>query len=184
MKMRDQRGVTILEILLALGISALIAPVLVTGLFQISQGTVKISRDFVVQTDIDGASNFFSRDLSQAQTTDVEDGADPVPSLLVGWVDETGFAMLEEGYVVGDEVHCVKYSLSPTDPTFLLRNYDGASSCTVPDPDAEIIVARHVETIWFSRVGTFMTIKITSSYDGDTQALSYFVSPRPEGAFQ
>ena len=182
--MRDQRGFTLIEILLALGIAGIITPVLISMLFQISFGTIEINRDFAVQSDIDTASNFFSLDLSQAQTTDIVDLADPVSSMLVGWVDETGFAIEEEGYVVGDEVHCVRYSLSLTDPTFLLRNYDGASSCTVSDPSAEMIVARHVAEIWFSRVGTFITIKITSTYDGDSQALSYFVSPRPEGAFE
>lgn len=177
--MRDQGGFTLIEILLALGIAGIITPVLISMLFQISFGTIEINRDFVVQSDIDTASNLFSLDLSQAQTTDVVDGADPVSSMLVGWVDETGYEMLKEGYVVGDEVHCVRYSLSPTDPTFLLRNYDGAGYCS--DPDAGMIVARHVAAIWFSRVGDFITVKITSTYDGDSQALSYFVTPRPEG---
>ena len=97
---------------------------------------------------------------------------------VLTWTDETAWA------VEGQEGHSAEYTLVAPN---LLRSYDCPAGVItdVSCPDGTIIiVARHVADIEFSRSGTFITVKITSTYDGDSQALSYFVTPRSEGAFQ
>ena len=107
----------------------------------------------------------------------LEDGLPaPVNSMVVAWTDETGYVLDDPSYVPGDELHCIKYSLSGTN---LLRNYDGANTCAAAG--TVTIVARHVADIQFSRVGNFITVAITSSYEDVTIPLNYFIAPRAAG---
>ena len=163
--MRSQFGFTLVELLMALAVSGLILPVIVTSIVQITRGTTEINDDLVVQQDIEVASGWFTRDLSLAFTTDVLDLAAPVDHMRVDWVDQTGWA------VEGSEAHYVEYTLAAP---LLMRNYDGTSH----------IVARHISSIGFSRSGTYITISVTSMSDDQAVSLNYFVDPRPEGAFQ
>ena len=158
--MHGQRGFTLLEILLAMAIAGMIMPVVASSIFLISRGTVRMNNDFVIQQDIDGASNWFNRDLSQARTIDLADPALPVNHVRVDWIDLTGWAT--------SDGHYVEYTL---DGTNLMRNYDGTVS----------IAARRVAEIWFSRSGRFITVAIQSSLRGQAETLTYFITPRTDG---
>ncbi len=161
---RAQHGFTLIELLVAAAIGGLILPVIVTSIFQMTRITARANKDFVVQLDIDTASSYFSRDLTQAKTTDLIDGV-PANSMRVDWVDETGWAPEGAGS------HFIEYTLSGTN---LLRNYDGATS----------IAARRVADITFTRSGKFITVTIKSTLGGLERSLSYFVTPRADAAFQ
>ena len=173
--MRAQRGFTLIEILLALAVAGMIAPPVVSAIFQMSRGTADIRASLVVQQDVDVASSYFTRDLSQAMTTDVVDLAAPVSSMRVSWNDQTSWAA-----TVG-EPHCARYYIEPG-TTFLKRNYDGASDCAVDGTVS--IVGRRVADVQFSRSGRLMTILIKSSLGGQAQSLTYLVTPRTDGALQ
>ena len=161
---KEQRGFTLVELLVAIAIAGLIMPVVASGIFQVTRGTVQINRDQVVLQDIDGASAWINRDLSQAQTTNLNDG-ETLDTMRVDWVDQTGWA------AAGAESHFAEYTLSGTD---LLREYDGETQ----------IVARRVANIQFSRSGKFITVAITSTLRDSTVTLSYFITPRSDGALQ
>jgi len=165
MMMRGQSGFTLVELLVALAITSLLLPAVITSIFQITRGTTQINNDLAVQQDIELASSWFTRDLALALTTDVAHNVAPVTSMRVDWIDQTGWA------VEGSESHYVEYTLIAPN---LYRNYDGNIS----------IVARHVSSILFSRVGTYITISMTSTSEDQSVSLNYFVEPRPEGAFQ
>ena len=165
MSMRGHRGFTLVELMVALAISGLVMPAVIGAIFQVSRSTVRLRVDYVINQDIDIASAWFSRDLSQAQTTDVADGAAPVNQMRVDWTDETDWA------VEGSETHFAEYTVSGSN---LLRDYDGAVG----------IVARNVANIQFSRSGNLISVVMTSTLEGSTETLTYFVVPRPEGAFQ
>ena len=164
MKPRGQRGFTLIEILVSMAIGGLLVPVVVAGIFQVTKGTDKINTDLVILQDIDGASAWINRDLSQALTTNLNE-SETLNTMRVDWVDLTGWA------VEGAESHFAEYTLSGTD---LLREYDGQTQ----------IVARRVANIEFSRVGNFVTVAITSTLRDTTESLSYFVTPRTDGALQ
>ena len=176
MKMRGQHGFTLIELMLAMAISGTVLSVVVSGIFQIVTGTARINTDLIIQQDIDSASSWFRRDLSQAQATDVEDGAPSEPSMVVSWIDETVAGAASPN-------HCVRYYVEPG-TTLLKRNYDGGSGTDCTIDGAIATVGRYVEDIQFSRSGKFISIAITSSLGERTQSLNYFVTPRPDGDLQ
>ncbi|MEE8471593.1 MAG: prepilin-type N-terminal cleavage/methylation domain-containing protein, partial [Dehalococcoidia bacterium] len=86
--MRGQRGFTVVELLLVVFIVGLVVPVVLTMVVQMSQGTKRINTEMVIQNEVDIASGWFSRDLSQARTTDVADDPDlSVDRMRVEWLD-------------------------------------------------------------------------------------------------
>ncbi len=159
--MRRQRGFTVVELLLVVFIVGLVVPVVLTMVVQMSQGTKRINTEMVIQNEVDIASGWFSRDLSQVRTTDIVDLDPSVNSMRVEWQDETSWAL------EGQEAHYAEYTLSGTD---LLRNYDGTTTT----------VARYVADIQFSRSGDFISVVITSSLSDQGHTLSYFVTPRAD----
>lgn len=165
MNRRRQRGFTLIEILVAMAIGGLLVPVVVSGIFTITRGTHDINTDLVILQDIDGASAWINRDLSQALTTDLVFSASPVDHMRVDWIDLTGWA------TEGSETHYAEYTLSGSN---LLRDYDGTSQ----------IVARRISTIAFSHVDDFLTVVISSTLRDTTETLTYFVTPRTDGALQ
>ena len=157
-----QRGFTLVEMLMAVAIVGMIVPLLISGIFQVTRGTVRVNTDLGVMQDIDGASTWINRDLSQAQETNLNEG-ETLPTMRVDWVDQTGWA------VEGAESHFAEYTLVGTN---LVREYDGENQ----------IVARRIASIQFSRSGKFVTVTITSTFRDRTETLSYFVTPRTDGA--
>ena len=105
--MRAERGFTLIELLVAAAIGGLILPVLVTSIFQMTRITTTATKEFVIQLDIVNASSYFTRDLSQAETTDLADGV-PADHMRVDWIDQTGWA------TEGQEAHFAEYTLSGT----------------------------------------------------------------------
>ena len=163
---RRERGFTLIEILVAMAIGGLLVPVVVSGIFTITRGTQQLNTSLVIMQDIDGASAWINRDLSQALTTDL--AAEPAPAvnhMRVDWTDLTGWA------TEGSEDHYAEYTLSGTD---LVRDFDGTTQ----------IVARRISDIAFSRVDNFITVAISSTLRETTTTLSYFVTPRTDGALQ
>ena len=167
MTRRGQRGFTLVEILVAMAIGGMLLPVLVSGIFQLVRGTVRINTDLVVLQDVDGASAWINRDLSQAETTDLPNDQQPYPTMRVDWVDETGWA------VEGAESHYAEYTVA-TSTTDLLRDFDGVTQ----------IVARRISSIQFSRNGTYVSVTITSALRDTSETLTYFITPRADGALQ
>ena len=167
MSRRRERGFTLIEILVAMAIGGLLVPVVVSGIFAVTRGTQQINTDLVILQDIDGASTWINRDLSQALTTDVvsEDPLGPVNHMRVDWIDLTGWA------TEGAEAHYAEYTLSGSN---LLRDYNGTSQ----------IVARRISSIAFSHVDDFITVVIGSTLRDTTETLTYFVTPRTDGALQ
>lgn len=166
MSRQGQSGFTLIELLAALAITGLIVPVVLMSIFQINRGTVQIRNDVVIQQDLDGAGTFFTRDLSQSQTTNLKCDGLTYDTMRVDWIDETGW-----GAESGTIAHSAIYSRTGTE---LQRTYDGGT------PQ---IIARRIASINFRRdVGTceFITISITSTLGQRSAALTYLVAPRSD----
>ncbi len=169
MSLHSQNGFTLLELVVATAVVGLILPLTITFTFQVIRGTARINQDLVIQQDLDNASTWFNRDLSQAQQINLADQG-TATSIRIDWLDETGW-----GADSGNPAHYVEYSLVGTD---LQRIYDGVTS----------IVGRSVASITFSRTCTsicnVVSVSITSAYSGATASLDYNITPRGDNPLE
>lgn len=173
-----QRGFTLLDLVVGLGMSAMLVPVIVGATFNIARGTDRANSKTVALADIDSASRWINLDLSMAQ--DVLDLAtlDPLatcetgtsPSMRIEWLDLSDWA-------AANPAHYSEYHIAPG-TTLLLRNYDGAVS----------IVARHITSLSFCQNASgIVELDMASSFGDSTpinKALTFYVEPRTDGALQ
>ncbi len=152
---RDERGVTLVEILVALAITGLITGTLVTAIYQIYQVTGWGSNQMRVQHDLQNAATWLNRDVVSASEAGVTD------SRMVLTIPYCITATLT-----------VTYTYSAADRT-LARDSGGS----------ELIVARHVDSVDFSATGTVTSviiITITSRASDVTQSATLQLDMRTE----
>ena len=168
MSLRSEKGFTLLELMAATAVMGLILPLVISFTFQVIQGTARTNQDMVIQRDLDNASIWLNRDLSQAQRTNLADQETQVNNIRVEWLDETGWAG-------NNPEHYVEYSLSGS---HLLRDYDGTIS----------IAARNVASIIFSRTCTsvceIISVSTTSAYSSATTTLNHNITPRTDNPLE
>ena len=174
--MGNQRGFTLIELVVGLAVAGLVMPLISSSIFQISRGTEQIMARTVATADVANLAPWLHRDLAVAQTI-----VDPVtqaplidcasgtqPSILASWTDQTGWA-------TADPQHYAKYSIEPG-TTVLMREYDGA----------EGVVARHITGLAFCEdADGLVHLDVTSTIQGATvytRSLFFYVAPRAEVA--
>ena len=134
----NQRGMTLVEVIIATAISSLIISGLGTAIYMIINVTERGNDEASALYHVRNATYHISSDAQMASTTDLIDGADPVDSLSLEWTDGFGNS------------HSSSYQLYGTD---LQRNYD--STITT--------VARYVSSVEFSISGDVLTYYLESS---------------------
>jgi prepilin-type N-terminal cleavage/methylation domain-containing protein len=139
-----QKGFTLVELLVALPISALIVLVIAAGYFQITRGRAEIAQKNIAMGDLDNAAHWLVRDLVMAQETSLTPGAPPTNSITLLWTDLTHWALDEDSVE-----HSVSYYPSGTQ---LVRNYDGEVN----------IVGRYITQAAFSLDNRVFTVTLTS----------------------
>ncbi len=147
--MKNQRGSTLLELLIATAITALVAGGLGPAISQFMAVPSSISNGLTVRQDARIAIHWAGIDAQMAQTTDLVDGGPPVSGVTFLWTDQ---------YADGAVDHTSTYSLVGK---VLRRNYDSQV----------MIVARHVSGVEFTQVGSAITVRITSAV-GNTSGKS------------
>ena len=143
-----QRGFTLMETVVGLGLAGLVLPLMATGMFQ-AWGVERTQRHDVVATvQLDNATRWFTSDALNAQLTDLSDGAAPVSSVSLSWTDAS------------DVSHTASYNREGTN---LVRTFDGTS----------LTVARGVVSIAFSCSGNtiFATLEVQGAR-GETKSLT------------
>lgn len=160
----NQKGSTLLELLLVIAITGVIVPVVSASFVQIMRGRADIAERSVAMTDIDNAAHWLTRDLVLAQTTNLVEGASATSNMTINWSDRTAWAG-DEGTVN----HSASYALSGTQ---LLRNYNGE----------ETIVGRYLTNAGFSVDGKMFTITLTSRpvLPGYTVTKSFVIEMRSD----
>ena len=146
----NQKGFTLIEMLVALGVGTVILLVVVGAIFLVMRGTPEIRKEAVALADIDSAAHWLTRDVAMGLNTNLVNDAPPVTQMTITWADYTGAAELEESVS-----HSVSYTWSP-ETGELLRNYDGVIT----------IVGSHLTNVGFSLNGSSVTVTLTSSIDG------------------
>ena len=164
----NQNGSTLLELLVGVGVGGIFMSAVVFSIFQITTGTAQSNGDAVALADMDKAAHWLTRDISQAQTTNLVGGAPAVSDLTLTWDDLTDWAAGE-----GNVSHSVTYTFSEPQ---LQRYFDGGATTTV---------GLHLTRVDFSISGRVVTITLTSSPDSyfprPTETRKYVLYLRPAG---
>ena len=161
----NQKGFTLIEILVAMLVGGMITAGVITGIFQIVYGAGQIREESVALADIDNAAHWLTRDVVLGRSTDLVDGEPQVSQMTLTWNDSTWWAEQEESVS-----HSVIYTYSGT---ALQRNYDGVVTT----------VGRHLTDVGFSLDGRLVTITLTSSPEEEprsTVTRSYTIYMRAE----
>jgi len=156
-----QRGMVVAELLIAIGLSAMIVGTVGSAVFQFTGATERGNQQFRALHDVQNAGYWLTRDGARAESTSLVEGAPPVSSIILNWTDD------------GQPKSCA-YSLFGTD---LTRYADGG----YPNGTATI-VARNISHVEFSMSQGVIIVSITSSPDGRwgvEKEITYRISRRP-----
>ncbi len=140
----SQKGMTLVEVLVACSITAVIVGGLSAAIYMITSVTERGNAEASAIHNMQKAVYWISNDAQMAWTTGLPDGGPAVDSMTLEWAD---------GY--GDS-HSSNYWLSGTE---LQRNYDGNITT----------VAWYVTSIEFSISGDVLTFRIESTPPGRWQ---------------
>ncbi len=134
--MRDQKGRTLTEVLVALAITGMIAGLLGSMMYRISDMTVRGNNELRVQHDLQNAAIWLNRDVLCASPP--------------ATISNTHAVLTCPDPIVG-LTHTITYTL---DPPFLIRSHSNGSMLTV---------SRNVVSVTFtSPVSSCLVITITS----------------------
>ena len=152
---KKQRGFTLVEILVAMGITALVTGVLGTAIFQIFDRSASGQDTLRALSDIQNAGQWIYLDGEKAATSDLINNAAPVDTMTFSWTTE-------------GTPHTAIYAL--TGPA-LVRNHNGV----------ETTVARYLSGVEFSISDDLISIKLTSApgNGGVSKEVTYNVWIRP-----
>jgi len=155
----SQKGITLVEVLLATALTAVVVGGLSTAIFATVSATGRGSDETSALRDLQNAAHWISRDAQMASTTNLMEGGEAIDALTLEWTDCQASS------------HSCSYTLSGSE---LQRNYDGNVST----------VARYVSTVEFSISGGVLTYSLESTPPGRWQVNRHMtgkVHLRPNG---
>ncbi len=147
----NQKGFTLLEVLVTLVVGTVILLGVVGSIFMVMRGVPEIRKETVALADIERAAHWLTRDVAMGLSTNLVDAALPVAQMTVSWTDYTKAADQE-----GSVSHSVSYTYSGSE---LQRNYDGVVT----------IVGSHLTNVGFSLNDRSVTVTLTSSIDEESR---------------
>ena len=164
--MMNQKGFTLIEVLVAMVVGSLVMTAALLSLHQIVWGSARTNDQVVALTDVNYAALRIKKDFQMARYTNLPEGI-PQDSAALSWDDATGWVSENE-----TAHHSSRYDLFGTD---LRRTYDGEVST----------VGRHITSIEFTRNGRVITCVISATgpwgiRQGATLELIFRTRMRPE----
>jgi prepilin-type N-terminal cleavage/methylation domain-containing protein len=188
MKIRaGQKGFTALELIVAVGVGAIVLTGVVVAIFQTFGVTTMTTSDISALDNIKNTAYEMTVDIKQASTCNLVTNAQPVNNLTLDWTIwfTSGGDPIGSGF---GEYHRCKYYL---DGTNLLRRtglYTPTSQPTLPIPDSSFTwqpeaqikrVARYITEMGLSRdASNIITIHLTASASNqadETETKTYYV---------
>ncbi len=162
----NQKGFTLLEVLLTLSVGTVVLLAIVGSIFMIMRGVPEIRERASALADIERAAHWLNRDVTMGRASDLVHDAPPVVQMTITWIDYTKAAELEESLL-----HSVSYSWSSSTGE-LQRNYDGLITT----------VGSYLTNVGFSRNDRSITVTLTSSISEESESYTraYTILMRPE----
>ena len=133
-----QKGMTLVEVVIATAIAAVISAALGIVIYNMTTTTERSNNITRTVNDVNNAVYWISRDARMAGSTDLTEGDPAASEVLLSWVDG------------GGNGHSSHYSLSGTE---LVRDYDGST----------MTVARFIASIEFTVSGDSLNYVIEST---------------------
>ena len=140
MALRRQDGITLVEMLVAVAISSMVAAGLGTALHQFLTTSERTRVAQGALHDVQNTGHWLTIDGKRATSTSLPDGSSDPNAMALAWT-------------LDSIVHTITYR---RDGTELKRDYNGA----------EITIARNVTDVSFSRSGQLITVDLESSPAG------------------
>jgi type II secretory pathway pseudopilin PulG len=148
---RSQKGFTLPEAVLAVGLFTFIMSGVATGIFRVQDAENRVSGGAVAIKDLRKMAGWFSLDAIRAVTTDLVDGAPPASSVTMTWTDQFGGT---------GTTHTASYSLTGNR---LYRTFDGQAQFMADD----------IVSVAFSRSGKTLTAQfVVNAERGTTRSVS------------
>jgi len=138
-EMFKQKGMTLIELVVALAITATISLGILGLIYHEFNGTAIAKSSVTAACEIENAARLICQDCTMAGGTSLSEGIPEINDITLNWVDRYGFINLP---------HCSRYYV---DGMKLYRDYDGTVS----------MVADNIHQISFLQESQIITISIT-----------------------
>lgn len=165
--LRDERGVTLIELVIAIAIASAIAGVITMSIFQVFSINTRSSNHMVAVRQVQQAGKDVSEDVLQARVVQLDpDGECSLPWALMTltWTDWDG------------PTHTIVYTI--TDEHQLLRTHSIDDNGMVSETSR--IVATHIvcDETSVARHGTRLVFTVTSRVGGHSETRVYEITRR------
>ena len=163
----NQKGVTLVELVVSMGIAAFIVVAAATVIFQLDTVSARNSNYMTAYTEVQNAGFSVSRDTTMAQTVTVDD---PL-TITLEWSDWEG------------DTHEIVYTLQDASSGLkeLWRTYSFEEG-GVAQPEETMRVARYIDPVTncsWDETEKVLTLVITAQVGDQTATRTYNVEPRP-----
>jgi prepilin-type N-terminal cleavage/methylation domain-containing protein len=167
----NQKGFTLLELIIAIAIAALITAGITMAIMQILTINHRASNHMIAVRQVQQAGKEVSKDALQAQPTKIDD--DPLGAFLVlNWTDSQG----------GNNTVVYTLQTMPSSPALsrLARNHtiDGTVESTAPPVVAEYIDPDQTTCAWNATLGV-LVFNVTATVGTESETRVYEIDPRP-----
>ena len=158
---KDQRGLTIIELLVVIVLTSLITAAITTTFFQVFDMNTRTANHMAALSQVQQAGKLVSEDMLEAQADMIDDSPEGGEFLILGW---NNTAVHEVTYTLEDGELWRSESIDGGDPT-LTR----VAEYIDPDPTKT----------WCDLEGNVLIFKVTAIVGEQSEQRLYRVQPRP-----
>jgi prepilin-type N-terminal cleavage/methylation domain-containing protein len=159
---KDQKGFSILELVIAIALAGLITAAITMTVFQVFAMNTRTANRMTAVSQVQHAGKIVSEDILEAQADKIDDTPEG-DFLILGWSAQNS-----------TEIHDIVYTL---DGTELWRSESIDGGDPVMTRVAEYINPDQTSCIWADGVLTFT---VTATVGDESETRVYEVRPRPE----
>jgi len=176
---KDQRGFTLVELMIAIAISALIIGGLTLTIFQLFGGHARSSSEMTVIRQVQNAGYHISHDAQMAQIVNTDDDPETTEIIELVTLTWTKYLVWTPEEVITEE-HQVVYAIN--DGALKREHYIKAEGAEDFVLDATTFVAEYISSISCYYAGDKLPVTVTASVVGfkpQSETRIYEAKPRP-----
>lgn len=168
---RNQRGLTLIGLILAIAIGVVIVAATTTTIFQLISGSDRSSNHMTAVKQVQNAGYWISHDAQMAQPKSFVDTADLTPPevLKLAWIEWDGKINEVTYTLIGGELQR-SHSISENTETNIVAEYIELANCDFTDTDEDGVD----DTLVFTVIATVSGLQPAS------ETRVYEVIPRPD----